>query len=130
MMAYAYSFDGEDFSNCGYGSIEEALKDAKKDATFRDDKPTHCFIGEQVEFQPKIDADMIIDQLKDSADDFAYEYADDYLVGISEETKKQLEESMQKVFEEWAEKTANKPEFFQIEDSKKYSLESGRENNK
>jgi hypothetical protein len=129
-MAYAYSFDGEDFGNCGYESIEEALKDAKKDAGSFNEKPLRCFIAEQVEFKPKIDADMIFEQLQDSADDFASEYSDDYLKYVSDEEKKDLEESMQKVFEEWAEKTANKPEFFQIEDSKKYSLESGRENNK
>jgi hypothetical protein len=122
-MAYAYSFNGEDFGNCEYDSIEEALKDAKKDAASREDKPRWCFIGEQVEFKPQIDVDMIIDQLKDSADDFAYEYADDYLVGVSDEARKKLEKSMQKVFEEWAEKTGNKAGFFKIEDSRKYYLE-------
>jgi len=129
-MAYAYSFDGEDFGNCGYDSIEEALKDAKKDAKLFSDHPIYCFVGEQIEFKPKIDADMIFDQLKDSADDFAYEYAEDYLTGISAEVKKQLEESLQKVFDEWAERTGNKATFFRVEGSKKYSLEGGRENNK
>jgi hypothetical protein len=123
MMAYAYSFDGNDFSNSGYDSIKEALKDAKKDAASRDDKPTHCFIGEQIEFKPEIDADMIFDQLKDKADEFSYEYAEDYLVGVSDEEKKDLEKSIQKVFEEWEERTGNKATFFQIEDSKKYYIE-------
>jgi hypothetical protein len=121
-MAYAYSFDGWDFSNCGYDSIEEALKDAKKDAASRDDKPTHCFIGEQVEFQPKIDADTIIEQLQGSADEFS-EYADDYLEDVSDKERKELEESLQKVFDEWEGRTGNRATFFQVEGSKKYSLE-------
>lgn len=121
-MAYAYSFNGEDFGNSGYDSIEEALKDAKKDANGFNDKPRWCFIGEQVEFQPKIDADTIIEQLQGSADEFS-EYADDYLEDVSDKERKELEESLQKVFDEWEERTGNKATFFQIENSKMYSLE-------
>lgn len=123
-MAFAYSFNAIDFNNSGFESIEEALKAAKEDAAdYSENKPKKCFIGEQVEFKPKIDADWILDTLREDGNDFGGEYADDYLQFVTDQEKKQLEEALQIVFDAWEERTKNKATFFQIEDSKEYLLE-------
>ncbi len=127
-MAYAYSFNAIDFNNSGFKSIEEALKAAKEDvAGYSENKPKKCFIGEQIEFQPEIDVEDIIGQLQDNADDFGGEYAGDYLKNVTDTEAKQLGEALQKVFDEWEEKTKNKATFFQIDDYKEYSLEAANE---
>ena len=123
-MKYAYSFNGTDYNDSGFDSIEEALKAAKEDADgYSENKPTKCFIGEEVEFKPEIDADWILDPLKENGDDFGGEYADSYLQYVTDEEKKQLKEALQIVFDAWEERTKNTATFFQIKDSKEYSLE-------
>lgn len=127
-MEYAWSFEEIGTYNGGFESIEDALKDATNEANHeyyqnhKEEKPTRCFIGEQIEFKPKIDADDIIDRLQDSADDFSGEYADDYLTTVTDEEKTDLEKALQKAFDEWELKTKNKATFFNIEDSKEYLL--------
>jgi len=76
-MEYAWSFKESGTYNGGFESIEEALKDATFESNHayyknnKNEKQTRCFIGEQIEFKPKIDADDIIERLQDSADDFS-----------------------------------------------------------
>jgi hypothetical protein len=127
-MEYAWSFKESGTYNGGFESIKEALKDATFEANHayyenhKDEKPTRCFIGEQIDFKPKIDADDIIDRLQDSADDFSSEYSDDYLTNVTNDEKLELEKALQKAFDEWETKTKNKATFFSIEDSKEYLL--------
>lgn len=122
-MTYSYSFEQHGRYYGDFESIEEALKEAREEAAdYLRDKPEMCFIGEQIEFQPQIDVDCVIEQLQDSADDFGGEYADDYLKYVSDEERKELGKLLQKVYDEWEEKTQNKATFFQIEDAKAYSL--------
>lgn len=122
---YSYSFY-EDFGfSCEYDSLEEALQAAREDAQnddeFRDAKTV--YIGHVCRFKPTVNAESVITEIQDDADNEADEVACGYLEDVSLVDLNKLQEMLTETFNKWAKETGNKPNFFTVENVKEYSLE-------
>lgn len=73
-----------------------------------------CFAGEIEYFTPKIDADGIIESLKEEAAEIGGEFSEHYLEKISKEKKQELSDMLTATFNEWAEKYNQKPTFYDV----------------
>lgn len=77
-----------------------------------------CTAGRLNRFIPTIQADFIIDTLKDDAYDFGGEYAESYLDSVSNEAEKELTDQLTEVFNKWAIKYNEQPRFYNIQKTK------------
>ena len=130
---YTYSFDNERFYG-EYDSIEEALKEARKEAKGYIENDEDIFenagavyIGRVCRFEPYVDADKVIEELQNYADYEADEASFDYLQDVTDEDLSKLENMLTETFNKWARETGNEPNFYTVEDVEEYSLEDGNE---
>jgi hypothetical protein len=123
---FSFSFDNESFGDT-FDSIEEALHDAKIQASFFDEPIKTVYIGEIWEFEPIVDADSVIERIQNDAEDEAGECVDDYLedVRIADELK--LQEMLTETFNKWAKETGNEPKFFTVKEVQEYSLDGDKD---
>lgn len=117
---YSYSLDEEYGYTGDFDSIEDAFADAIDQAKLEnedldeDEKIETVYAGRVMEFVPRIDAGSIIELLQEKADDEAGEAACDYLEGVSKEEVELLEEMLTETFNQWADKTNNRPNFYTV----------------
>lgn len=115
---YAFAVDGEEYFSGEYDSIEDAfeegIQEAEEDAGDYDDEVV-VYAGEILNFVPIVDADCVIEQILDSANEACCECIESYLTDVKREDIDMLQEMLTKTFNEWAEKTNNKPNFFIVE---------------
>ena len=81
------------------------------------DPPTSLFeIGEALKFVPLIDSDWIIEQVTEQADWQCGEIAEDWLQwdAITKEQREELQENVQKVFDDWLKKHNLEPTFYNV----------------
>ena len=81
------------------------------------DPPTSFFeVGESKAFVPYVDSDWIIEQVAEQADWQCGEIAQDWLQWdtITEEQREELQNNMQRVFDEWLKKHSLEPTFYNI----------------
>ena len=73
-------------------------------------------IGEGKPFVPYVDSDWIIEQVAEEASCQCGEIGDEWLNwnDITEEQRKELQDNMQKTFDEWLEKHNLEPTFFNV----------------
>ena len=119
---FSYSFDGESFDDI-CDSIEEALHDARIQASCFDEPIETVYIGEVCEFEPIVDADSVIERIQSDAEDEAGECADDYLEGVKIADKLKLESMLTETFNRWAVETFNEPRFSIVKGITEYSLD-------
>lgn len=119
---FSYSFDGENFDDI-CDSVEEALHDARIQASCFDEPIETVYIGEVWDFEPKVDVDSVIERIQDDAEDEAGECADDYLEGVKIADKQKLQEMLTETFNQWAAETFHEPYFYILRDAKEYRLE-------
>lgn len=115
MKGYAFSFcddmgsDGEK-SNCLvtdaygiYNSEKEAILDAMKMYEYYGYEFTHLFVGQAEYFVPRIDSDLVLEDLATRAYDNGYKY-DDYLQDVKNEHIRELDEILTKAYLTWENK--------------------------
>ena len=121
---YSYSLDNEHFS-CEYDSVEEALADAKVEAAqeYPSGEIETVYIGHVCRFKPTVNAESVITEIQDDADNEADEVDCGYLEDVSLVDLNKLQEMLTETFNKWAKETGNKPNFFTVENVKEYSLE-------
>lgn len=116
---YAFAVDSEEYFTGEYDSIEDAfeegIQEAEEDAGNYDDEVV-VYAGEILNFVPIVDADYVIERILDSVNEGCYECIEGYLTDVKREDRDMLQEMLTKTFNEWAEKTNNKPNFFIVED--------------
>lgn len=139
---YYYSFDEDDW-NCagGYDSVEEALADGREAApAFADEmgmepydrtrflNDGRVFIGKGFRFEPTVDADMVLDQIRTDADEetcgcHETDYLDDPALHRPKEERDKwraqvdkLSDMLTQTFNRWAKETDNEPPFTMIDD--------------
>lgn len=81
------------------------------------DPPTSLFeVGERLDFVPHVDVDMILDDVVEQASWQCGEAGDDWLRwgDVTKKQQAELQENMQKVFDEWLKKYNNEPTFYNI----------------
>lgn len=115
---YAFAVGSEEWFSGTYDSIEgafeEGIQEAEEDAGNYDDEIV-VYAGEILNFVPIVDADDVIEQILDSANEGCCECIENYLTDVKREDIDMLQEMLTKTFNEWAEKTNNKPNFFIVE---------------
>ena len=121
---YSYSLDNEHFS-CEYDSVEEVLADAKVEAEeeYSAGEIDKVYIGYVCRFKPTVNAESVITEIQDDADNEADEVAYGYLEDVSIVDLNKLQEMLTETFNKWAKETGNEPNFFIVENVKEYSLE-------
>lgn len=129
---YAFAVGSEEWFSGTYDSIEDAfeegIQEAEEDAGNYDDEVV-VYAGEILNFVPIVDADYVIERILDKVEDDCCGYADGYLDDVKREDVKLLEEMLTKTFNEWAEKTNNKPNFFIVENYEERIVEIKDEHN-
>lgn len=117
---YCYSFNEEDFmGDCA--SIEEAIEESKGEYQYIDEEQDYVFVGENVPFEPYVDGDSVIERLIDQADDAIGDNSGNYLTNVSEQLEEILSDRLTAVFKEWSKEFKQEPNFFGVENVKRYS---------
>lgn len=122
MTKYAYSYDG------GLWWLgEETIKDTLLVAY---DDMNNVRIGDVVyigvalfDIHPKIDVDDFLERMNDAAvADVGEDAAEDYLVGLDDWAKEDLQRELSKAFEKWEKEHNLKPTWFTATAKYKYCL--------
>lgn len=120
---YAWSFvaDSNDYNR--KDTVEECLKEARKD-NFRNEKVV--YIGEVVEYDAEIDTEEVIESTSWDAYEFAGEIAESWLTHIPAEQTSELDKELNEIFKNWLKKHKLEPSFYKVDEIKKYNLETGK----
>ena len=115
MKEYAFSFSNEMKSNgdeynllltTAYGtykSEKEAILEAMEMCEYYGYEFTHLVVGQTEYFTPRIDAESVLEDLAQLADDNGYKY-DDYLKNVKSEHIRELDEILTKAYLTWEKK--------------------------
>ena len=126
----AYSFDNEDYSGV-YDTDGEALHDALREIEYirkhhPERTPNLVYIGTCEFFKPSLSGSSwdIIEAVLQQADDEGFgEWTGDYLSVIPEKQMEELEEGLEKVFQEWIDKYNHHATFFIVNSYDVYSYD-------
>ncbi len=129
----AYSFDNEDYSGV-YDTDDEALHDALMEIEYIRKHEPKCtpglvYIGTCEFFKPSLSGSSwdIIEAVLQQADDEGFEeWTDGYLSDIPIEQREELEESLEKVFQEWIDKYNYHATFFIVTSYDVYSYDKDK----
>src|SRR5574344_900888 len=124
---YAYSFLMWSGYIGPFNSIKDALQAATKDYFDGQDREEDsiytCFIGEIVQFSPRINIEQVIKQVREQAYLECDEMVDnDYLRHLKKDEIKSLGRQLDNVFKRWAYKHEHKPKFFSITNVLEYEI--------
>lgn len=109
------------WSSDTFDAKEEAIAAGMIEA--RKDGRISFFVGRVVDVGlPVIDARLVLDQLGEQMYDEFETYAEDYLVDVPGEQVKELEDGLNKVFKEWAEKYGHVPNWETIVDEERIEV--------
>ena len=86
-----------------YNSEKEAILDAMEMYEYYKYEFTHLFIGQAEYFTPRIDAELVLEDLATRAYDNGYKY-DDYLQDVKSEHIRELDEILTKAYLTWEKK--------------------------
>ena len=115
MKEYVFSFGNEMKSNGEeynllvttaygtYNSEKEAILDAMKMCEYYGYEFTYLFVGQAEYFVPRIDSDLVLEDLATRAYDNGYKY-DDYLQDVKNEHIRELDEILTKAYLTWENK--------------------------
>ncbi len=122
---YVYGFSDDCFMSEEYDTPWEALAAAQKEEKESLSHETHTevyigIVGEK--WKPEIDGEGIVDMLQDNAYDIGGEFAESYLQGVTKEEIDELTDVLTKAFDAWAAKHGYEPDFYPVENVKKYEL--------
>lgn len=109
----SYSYDGKYYRGT-FDNTAEALEEAMNDIKNMREKPTKIFVGQCDIFRPSISSYDAIDAVQCQAADECGEYGEDYLDEVTREQREDLEERMNKAFQEWIDKYNLYPWFYTI----------------
>ena len=97
-MFWCYSLDGERFDGeCE--TKQEAIEIGNEEAW--DNEQDHFWVGELKPFVPEVDADIVIDRIRDQACDQCGEGADGFLDVIDGIHFEELEKNLVGVLQDW-----------------------------
>ena len=125
---YTFSYNGEDYNNGTFSTIEEALEEAKEcwferyDISDSADGYIDIYIGEAEYYTDGIFVDGIIEQQQQDAYSEMGECAEDYLEDITDEEKDILQERLNEVWKEFKKEFNHEARFFKIINEKKYEF--------
>ena len=118
---YAYMLDRNDvYSERGYSSITDALRDAEADIGSDLTVGMIVWVGEVEEATFGIDVEWVLEDIGNQAYSECGECAEDYLTDVTSEHQSILEDELNAVFYKWAEKYNYRPHFYTVKNEKSY----------
>lgn len=118
---YAYMLDRNDvYSERGYSSITDALRDAEADIGSDLMVGMIVWVGEVEEATFGIDVEWVLEDIGNQAYSECGECAEDYLTDVTSEHQSILEDELNAVFYKWAEKYNYRPHFYTVKNEKPY----------
>ena len=90
-----------------FNTKEDAVKYAKQQLKSGEEKSKIIQVGEYKVYKPYLEADDLIDKVKDDAYDKTGEAGENYLDLVSKEDREALEEIMNNAFGKWLKLTEN-----------------------
>lgn len=115
---YCYSFDEECFHG-EFDSREEAIKEAFEENKDYNNKYKVCWVGKCIEVIPSgFGIEPILEDVAHNTKaDTCGDFADDYLMDVSNEHMTELEDAMHEVLFNWLDKHEEyKPTWFEVDD--------------
>jgi len=107
-----------------FSTKEDAINYAKQQLKSGEEKSKIIQVGEYKVYKPFVDADDLIEQVKDDAYDKTGEAGENYLDLVSKEDREALEEIMNDAFSKWLKLTENNDhDFGTIENIEVITLE-------
>lgn len=111
-------FSGYDFFNTKQEAIDAGRQEYKRlatsNSTFKDsDMLGGClddysdgmfYVGQIVEYKPKLDVEVIIERLMDNAFDYLGDYAEGFLADLTGRQEDELERDLQVILDKWLDK--------------------------
>ena len=108
MEKYSWNFDGtaEEWRNEPYDTIEDCISAAIEDNRSIIDKYDTVYIGENVPFEPSVDAEQILDQITEDAYQFVGEIVEgwDAYDCKKRDQLQELSDELTKIVSAWMEK--------------------------
>lgn len=118
---YAYMLDRNDvYSERGYSSITDALRDAEADIGSDLTVGMIVWVGEVEEATFGIDVEWVLEDIGNQAYSECGECAEDYLTDVTSEHQSILEDELNAVFYKWAERYNYRPHFYTVKNEKSY----------
>lgn len=123
---YSWTFDMRDnvWTSATHDTIEECIEEAKKLAGMDIDNQT-IYVGENVLYEPYVDAIDVLELVESAASDQCGEVADDWYSYDGASMKAELAELSSKltlVVRDWLKRNHREPFFYSIRNIKKISL--------
>ena len=107
-----------------FSTKEDAINYAKQQLKSGEEKSKIIQVGEYKVYKPFVDADDLIEQVKDDAYDKTGEAGENYLDLVSKEDREALEEIMNDAFSKWLKLTENNDhDFGTVENIETITLE-------
>ncbi len=126
---YGYSFDKETYEGA-FSTEREAIEDAvaiiKSFDEIQKNDLLHIGIGEMVEFSVKdglVDAESVIDKIRQYAIAGGNDFAEDYLDNVSDDQLKDLEKVLNSALIDWLAENNLQPTWYNVEKSKTYTVD-------
>ena len=131
-MKYTWNFDEDTewWNNNEYDTIEECINAAREEII--NDENDIIYIGEIVPYEPEINADDVLEQLKDDAYNRCGETADTWLnygedEDYADDEEEELSCALTQTLKDWLKKHNLEPDFCEIKNVREYSLITGME---
>lgn len=125
-MEYTWSFDREIWGNDKYDTIAECIKAARESVRIDKYKYDTVYIGEAVLYEPKIDADVVLEGLENDAYIQCDEVAECWEL-FGKDKDGELGNALTKVLLEWLKKHNLMPDFGIVKNIQEYNLITGEE---
>lgn len=132
-MKYAYNFDETGAYDCGYTSVQEAIKVAREEAELNAEdglkEENIVYVGKLTTKRPVLDTESIIEMMQDSMNEETDGISEDegYLYHVSSAQFDKLDRLLQDVVRRWSEEAEINVTVKIVTDIKKYDLKTGRE---
>ena len=116
----AIDYGREQYRDALVGKGTELFNDVDKE----DLKSIKSFyVARVVKFAPTVNAEIVLDTIQEEACDRCGEYAEDCLDCIPKDHVNDLQESLQKAFDDWLIRTGNSTTFFNCVDTEEVHIE-------
>ena len=119
---YTWRWANSERFSSSLDSINECLEEARAE---NDENYKRVYIGIVTEVDIRVDADDVIENIQNRVYSEHGEVAEEYLDDVTKEQLNELDEALNKVFNEWKDKYKFEPNFFTVEEIKEYDLVTG-----
>ena len=118
---WCLSENGEEFNDPElFDTKKEAINYARENEDYEDFD--RMYVGQAVDFKPKICAERVIEDIQENACELGGEYAENYLDDVQKAHTTELQQQLQKVLDGWIDKNRYNPNFYIIKNSEEFEL--------